>query len=298
MSSRGRAILLAGALDAVFGDPRILHPVAGFGQVAQALESRLWAPSRGRGVLFAASLVVSAAVLGARARDRVFGEASVLWAALGCRSLVAAALQLARLVEAGELEAARQWAPTLIGRDPRSLDAGELCRGAVESVAENTADAVVGALLWHALLGPAGSSAYRAVNTLDAMVGHRSERYARFGWAAARLDDLLTGPAARLATALTVVLSGRGFEAWRCVRRDGRAHPSPNAGLLEAAFAGALGVQLGGTVRYGERVEHRPLLGVGKRPTPADIRRAVRLSLRVSLAGMAVAWAVAERLDR
>jgi len=195
-------------------------------------------------------------------------------------------------VRAEDLERARRLAPTLVGRDPSELDATELCRAAVESVAENTADAVVGPLLWGALAGPAGVAAYRAVNTLDAMVGHKSPRYLRFGWAAARLDDLLTWPAARLGAALACLLApaagGEARRAWRTLRRDGAAHPSPNAGRMEAAFAGALGVRLGGRNRYGERVEERPALGDGPPPGPRDVDRAVRLSRLVGAAATAL----------
>ncbi|HZA84067.1 MAG TPA: cobalamin biosynthesis protein, partial [Actinomycetes bacterium] len=129
-------------------------------------------------------------------------------------------------------------------------------------------------------------------NTLDAMVGHRSARYERFGWAAARLDDTLTWPAARLGAELTCLLAplvgGEAGRAWRTLRRDGGAHPSPNAGRMEAAFAGALGVRLGGTNRYGDRVEQRPALGSGPDPGPDDVDRAVRLSLLVGSAAAAL----------
>jgi adenosylcobinamide-phosphate synthase len=297
MTVRGRAIVLAALLDTVLGDPAVLHPVAGFGRLAGSLERRTWAPSRARGAAHVALLVGTAAVAGACVRGRLVGEALILWTALGGRSLGACARRLAGLVEVGELERARQLAPTLMGRDPRELDAGELCRGAVESVAENTADAVLGSLCWHALLGPSGSCAYRAANTLDAMIGHRSPRYERFGWAAARLDDVLTWPAARAASGLAVALSGRPAAAQRAIRRYGRDHPSPNAGLLEAAFAGALGVQLGGTVRYGDRVERRPRLGQGRQPRPADVRRAVRLSQRICIAATVLAVVLAEVVD-
>jgi len=169
----------------------------------------------------------------------------------------------------------------------------------VESVAENTADAVVGPLLWGALAGPAGVAAYRAANSLDAMVGHHSARYERFGWAAARLDDLLTWPAARLGAGLTCLaaplVSGEAGRAWRTLRRDGGAHPSPNAGRMEAAFAGALGVRLGGVNRYGDRVERRPTLGSGPTPGPDDVDRAVRLSLLVGSAAAVLAALVGRR---
>jgi adenosylcobinamide-phosphate synthase len=185
------------------------------------------------------------------------------------------------MLEAGDLAGARRHVPVLVGRDPRPLDAAGLARAGVESLAENTADAVVGPLLWGALAGAGGAAGYRAANTLDAMVGHRSERFERFGWAAARLDDALTWPAARLAAGLTCLLApavgGRPAAAWRALRRDGGTHPSPNAGRLEAAFAGALGVRLGGPTVYDGRVEERPGLGDGPTPRAGDVRRAARL---------------------
>ena len=289
--------LLAGAVaDWAAGDPRRGHPVAEFGAVAAALERRWWRPSRPAGVAYVAVLVGGAAAavavvdrsLGRRKAARVLLLALVTWAALGGRSLAEAGHQLAEAVRCGDLEAARRLAPTLVGRDPSRLDGPELCRAALESVAENTADAVVGPLLWGVVAGPTGVAAYRAANTLDAMVGHHSLRYERFGWAAARLDDTLTWPAARLGAGLACLLAplvgGYPGRAWRTLRRDGGAHPSPNAGRMEAAFAGALGVRLGGRNRYGDQVEQRPTLGSGAAPGPDDVDRAVRLSLLVGLA--------------
>jgi adenosylcobinamide-phosphate synthase len=300
--------LLAGAAaDRVVGDPRRGHPVAGFGRLAAALERRVWRPSRLAGAGYTVALVGAAATVtglaDARLRARPAARAvlvgAVTWTALGGRSLGRVALELAAAVAHGDLERARRLAPALAGRDPRHLDGPELCRAAVESVAENTADAVVGPLLWGALAGPAGVAAYRAANTLDAMVGHRSRRYRRFGWAAARLDDLLGWPAARLAAGLACLLAplagGDTARAWSALRRDGAEHPSPNAGRLEAAFAGALGVRLGGTNRYGERVERRPRLGDGPPPGPGDVVRAVRLSRAVGAAATLLAAALALR---
>jgi adenosylcobinamide-phosphate synthase len=291
--------------DLAIGDPARWHPVAGFGALAGALEERCWRPSRLAGACYAGVLVAGTAALTLLADRRLRSRpvtraafaAAVTWAALGGRSLGQAAGALAREVRAGDLDAARRLAPALVGRDPAGMDAPELCRAAVESVAENTADAVVGPLLWGALAGPAGVAAYRAANTLDAMVGHRSARHARFGWAAARLDDALTWPAARLAAGLAVVLApaagGDPGRAWRTLRRDGAAHPSPNAGRLEAAFAGALGVRLGGRNRYPWQVEDRPPLGDGPAPDPDAVARAVRLSRAVGLAAAALATASA-----
>jgi len=296
----GLALLSGWAADQVLGDPRRWHPVAGFGRLALALERPLYAPSRARGALYAGVLVALAA-LGAEAAARVLPRRLVLaactWAALGGRSLAREADAVAADVRSGDLGAARKALPALVGRDPDALDADGICRATVESVAENTGDAVVGVLLWGAVAGPAGVAAYRAANTLDAMVGHRSERYADFGWAAARLDDALTWPVARagaaLAAACAPVAGGSAGAALRALRRDGAAHPSPNAGRMEAAFAGALGVRLGGPVAYAGRVEERPQLGDGRAPVPDDVTRAIRLSFAVgaaaALAGAAVA---------
>ena len=169
----------------------------------------------------------------------------------------------------------------------------------VESVAENASDAIVAPLIWGAAGGPAGLSAYRAVNTLDAMVGHRTPRLARFGWAAARADDVANWVPARLTALLTAACApaagGRPAVTWRTAVRYGGQHPSPNAGWCEAAFAGALGVRLGGTNLYEGRTEHRPELGDGRACEPADIARAVRLcravtaASTVSCAGLALA---------
>jgi adenosylcobinamide-phosphate synthase len=297
----GAALVGGYAADAVFGDPRRFHPVAGFGRIALAAERVAYAPSRTRGALYASALVASAALvaeLSARAAQRTrLGRAGVLvmvtWAALGGRSLAGEARRLARRLEAGDLDGAREVLPSLCGRDPAGLDAQGLSRAAVESVAENTADAVVGALLWGAVAGPAGVAAYRAANTLDAMVGHRSERYASFGWAAARLDDVLSWPGARLGALLAALLAplvgGSPAQTLRVTRRDGAAHPSPNAGLIEAAFAGALGLALGGPLTYDGRIEVRPSLGDGRSPEADDVERAIRLGTAVGVASALLA---------
>jgi adenosylcobinamide-phosphate synthase len=193
--------------------------------------------------------------------------------------------------------AARERLPSLCGRDPRALDSAGLARAAVESVAENTSDAVVAPLIWGAVAGVPGLLGYRAVNTLDAMVGYRSPRYRRFGWAAARLDDLVNLLPARLAAALTVlgapVVGGSSRGAWATWRRDAAAHPSPNAGQVEAAFAGALEVRLGGRTVYEHGVEERPVLGDGRMPDAGHVTRAVELSRVVGGLTAAVAALIA-----
>lgn len=295
---RARALVAGFALDLVLGDPARLHPVAGFGWAARQLEQLIWRPRRVNGAVHAALLVGAALALGRLADRRLAFRVPAVWIALGGRSLGREALALADALQRGALDEARGRAPALVGRDPSKLGVDELSRAAVESVAENTGDAVVAPLVWFALAGAPGALGYRAVNTLDAMVGHRSERYLRFGWAAARLDDATNWPAARLGAWLAVLLAplveGTVAGAARVTRHDGARHPSPNAGRLEAAFAGALGLQLGGRNVYGGRVEERPSIGEGRRAGPGDIERAVRLSRAVSVAAAAIC-AVAAR---
>ncbi|MGW6820865.1 cobalamin biosynthesis protein [Streptomyces sp. NPDC055005] len=284
--------------DRILGDPRRGHPVAAFGRAAASVERALWRDDRARGVVHALVCVGGAAALGAlgsravRSRPaaaRVALTAVATWAVVGGTSLGREARAIGGALRAGDTEVARERLPHLCGRDPQALDDQQMARAVVESVAENTSDAVVGALVWGAVAGVPGLLAFRAVNTLDAMVGHKSPRHLRYGWASARLDDLAGWPGARL-TALAAVLAGpdrRG--AVRAWRSDAAAHPSPNAGPVEASFAGALGVRLGGTLAYGGRVEHRAVLnGAAGRPVEvADIERAVRLSRRVTWVALA-----------
>lgn len=288
MSASGLA--LGYGADLAFGDPRRGHPVAAFGQAALLLERRLYGPSRARGALFT-TLLVGGSALAGHALGRLTGHRAALalltWTTLGGRSLRGEAAAIGRHLQHDDLAGARCALPALAGRDPESLDAGGIARAVVESVAENTSDAIVGTLLWGTLAGPAGVAAYRAANTLDAMVGHRTPRYDRFGWGSARLDDVLGWPAARAGAALTVLVGGSPARTWRVLRRDGGAHPSPNAGRMEAAFAGALDLRLGGPLVYGGRAEQRPALGDGTAPAAADIVRASRLSSRVGAAGLA-----------
>jgi adenosylcobinamide-phosphate synthase len=316
ISDRGRATalgLLAGvALDQALGDPRRGHPVALFGTVASRLEARMWRDSRAAGVRYAALLAGSAAVLGLAASRvgglvpgepcwRVAATAAGAWAVLGGRSLASEAAAIEALLAAGDLPAARQRLTHLVGRRTEHLDEAEIARAVIESVAENTSDAIVAPLLWGAAAGLPGLLAYRAVNTLDAMVGHHSPRYENFGWAAARADDIANYLPARLTAALTALVApvagGSGRAALAVTRRDGQRHPSPNSGMCEAAAAGALGVRLGGRNDYGGRVEYRPVLGAdgrglgGRPPDARDISRAIRLSRAVTMAA-AVACAL------
>jgi adenosylcobinamide-phosphate synthase len=199
----------------------------------------------------------------------------------------------ADLSHGDDLAAARTRLPHLCGRDPEALDRAEIVRATVESVAENTSDAQVAPLFWGAVAGLPGLVGYRAVNTLDAMVGHRSPRYQRFGTASARLDDLANLAPSRLTALLTTATAplvgasaGGALMGWL---RFGHKHPSPNSGQCEAAMAGALSLRLGGRNVYRGRVEVRPTMGTGRRPEVADIRRAARLSGAVSVAALGFA---------
>ncbi|MCW2672374.1 MAG: cobalamin biosynthesis protein CobD [Frankiales bacterium] len=282
-------------LDAVLGDPRRLHPVAAFGRVAASAERLGYKDSRAAGAVYALGLTGAAAGLGVLLRRRPVAVALATWAVVGGTTLRREASVMHGLLDAGDVVGAWERLPHLCGRDPAGLDVPGLARATVESVAENTSDAVVAPLFWGVVAGVPGLLGYRAINTLDAMVGHRSERYLRFGWAAARLDDLANWVPARLTAGLTVLLAavvgGSPRGALTVWRRDGGKHPSPNAGPVEAAFAGALGRTLGGPLRYGSRVEERPLLGDGPAPLVADLPRAARLSAAVSLAAGALAAA-------
>jgi adenosylcobinamide-phosphate synthase len=303
------AIGLVGGVvaDAIIGDPARGHPVALFGQVMTALEHRIYADHPVPGIGYAATgLLVGAGPVMALARItrncagwRAGLAATAAWATIASRSLSAAARLVETALRAGDLTPAREALPSLCGRDPEQLGHAEIARAVVESVAENTSDGIVAPLLWGALAGPAGFSGYRAVNTLDSMAGHHSARYEQFGNASARLDDVANWEPARvtalLAAACAPAVGGRPSEAWQAARTYGPRHPSPNAGWCEAAFAGALGIRLGGMLSYSGRTEHRPEMGSGRAPDTADIGRAIRLSRAVTAsttllaAGIAVA---------
>lgn len=301
--SRPAGILAGFLADLVLADPRRGHPVAGFGWLATGVERLSYRGTRTAGLLHTAVLAggvtAAAAALQWRVRSgwvRAVLTAAATWTALGGTTLARTGTQMADLLDAGDLEGARALLPSLCGRDPAALDGAGLARAACESVAENTSDAQVAPLFWAAVAGMPGVLGYRAVNTLDAMIGNRSQRYARFGWAAARLDDVANYLPARLTGALVLVCAplagGSPVGAARAWRRDAARHPSPNAGVAEASFAGALGVRLGGPTQYRHQLEIRPTLGDGPAPGPAELRRAVRLSRSVQTGALVVALVI------
>lgn len=313
--ARGAGLLLGYAADTWWGDPRRFHPVAGFGRAARVAERSAYADSRSHGVAYAGLLVGAVTATGVvahrAARASALGEvlvtAAATWTVLGGRSLLREAEAMGALLAGPDVEAARARLSHLCSRDASELGADALARATTESVAENTSDAVVAPLLWGALAGVPGLLGYRAVNTLDAMVGYRSPRYARFGWAAAKLDDLANWVPARVAAAFTVLaagsVAGESRHALAVWRRDASAHPSPNAGQVEAAFAGALGVRLGGASVYGGRPEDRAVMDGGRDVRLSDLTRAARLSRVVgavtagSVGALLIGTALAGRRD-
>jgi len=296
--SRALAAALGIAADQVFGEPRVNpHPVAILGSVLQRVEHALYADRRSAGIAHAAAGIA----LGATAGFLVRSTAVATYIAVAGRALGDAALDVDRALRAGDLDRARFLLPALVGRDPQRLDEAQICRAVVESVAENTVDAVIAPTLWATVGGAPGVLAHRAINTMDAMVGHRNERYGRYGWAAARLDDAAAWVPARVTAGLVAGCRPRvAGRVLHIVRRDAPAHPSPNSGVAEAAFAAALGLGLGGESSYGGRVERRPTLGDGRPPERSDISRAVRLSRDVSLAlaGLLAVTGVTRRPQR
>ncbi|MBI4985867.1 MAG: cobalamin biosynthesis protein [Rhodocyclales bacterium] len=301
------AAALGGALlDRLLGEPRRFHPLVGFGRLADAAERMLRAGAPGHALgnrlrgLLAWALVVLPAVMVARlvcTLAPVAGvfDALLLWFALGGRALAEHGHAIAAPLAAGDLAAARAAVGQIVSRDTAQLDAEGVAKAGVESVLENGNDAVFGALFWFCIAGGAGALLFRLANTLDAMWGYRDARRLYFGWAAARIDDVLNFIPARL-TALTYALLGRSADAFACWRTQAAAWGSPNAGPVMAAGAGALGVRLGGAAVYHGALEKRPPLGTGDVPGAAHILRAVALVERgqwlwLALFGLAAAGA-------
>jgi adenosylcobinamide-phosphate synthase len=285
------ALLAASGLlaDRLLGEPRRFHPLVGFGWLADRLENALrrGAPghplgNRLRGLIAWCLLVLPVAALAWSIAQLPFGwvlDVLLLWFALGGQSLAEHAQAIAQPLAEGNLEQARLAVGRIVSRDTTALDEAGVAKAAVESVLENGADAVFAALLWFALLGGPGALAYRLANTLDGMWGYRDERRRYFGWAAARIDDLLNLVPARL-TALTYAALGRTGRALACWRAQAPAWSSPNAGPVMAAGAGSLGLRLGGAAIYHGQVEERPVLGEDRCPGAIDIGRALDLVRR------------------
>jgi adenosylcobinamide-phosphate synthase len=302
---RAAGIAIGYLADLALADPRRGHPVALFGRGATVLERFTYSDDRRAGALHTGALLGALLALGIAAEGAAARQgrawtaaitAATTFVALGGTSLTRTGAQMADALSRDDVGAARQLLPSLCGRDPAVLVSDGLARAAVESVAENTSDAHIAPLLWAAAGGVPALLVYRGANTLDAMIGHRSPQYRRFGWAAARFDDLLNFVPARVTGVLVAicapVVGGSPAAVLGAWRRDAARHPSPNAGVVEAAFAGALDVRLGGPTQYAHQLEIRPTLGDGPAPQISDLDRAVRLSRAVQLVGAVLAMVV------
>ncbi len=302
--SRAAAIATAFLLDALLGDPPgCPHPVRFMGGVIRFLEERMLPGARGSEAARYAGCVLAGMVIGgawlcARVLTSLPGgsaaEILILYTCLARKDLERSALKVAEAVERGDLAAARRRLVSLVGRDTEHLDENEICRAVVESVAENYVDGVLAPLFWAVWGGAPAALAFKAVSTLDSMVGHRDERYHKLGWCSARLDDLAVFPAARLSIPLIAVAASlcgqEGGSAMRIGLRDRLRHDSPNSAHAEAAFAGALGLRLGGSDVYGGRLRELPEIGEGTRKAePRHIREAVRLLNAASMIGLVMA---------
>ena len=299
-------LVLALALDAAIGDPdwlwrRLPHPVVMMGKLISFLEKTLNRPDYPRawkkefGAVTVAAVAIGAAVAGlfievvfARIPYGWIGTALVAAILLAGRSLYDHVAAVASAFETGGLAAARKAIARIVGRDPETLDAAGVSRAAIESAAENFSDGLIAPAFWFALLGLPGIFAYKAINTADSMIGHRSERYRDFGWAAAKLDDLVNWPAARLSGLLMALAApfahGSIATAFRVMVADAGKHRSPNGGWPESATAGALGIALLGPRTYGGRLANDPFLNAaGRQARPPDIRRALNVYLGASL---------------
>jgi adenosylcobinamide-phosphate synthase len=291
------AMLVALALEAAIGWPeglyrRIGHPVSWLGALIAAGERR-WntgPDSAGFcvGALLALAVIAGAAALAAILAAALPGGAAgtvlagvLAWPLVAARSLHEHVADVARPLSEGDLESARAAISKIVGRNPETLDAAAMGRASLESLAENASDGVVAPLFWGALLGLPGIAAYKAVNTLDSMIGYRNARYERFGKAAARIDDVANLIPARLTGALIAAGAKARGTAFRTMLRDARAHRSPNAGWPEAAMAGALGVRLSGPRVYDGVATQDPWLnGVGGDPRPEDVVRGLEIYRR------------------
>ena len=296
-------------LDATFGEPpEAVHPTVLMGRAISIFESsaRAWEKPESRrlaGIALSLSLpalvFLSTTKLLDAAPRRLRGAigATLISTTLSMRGLAEAADGVERALQERRLDEARSRVGHFVGRDTEHLSEPAVCRAAVESVAENTSDGVVAPMLYGFLFGAPGALAYKAVNTLDSMVGHPQPPHAELGWASARLDDLANLVPSRASALLVAVVSGQPLRTLRIASRYGPLTSSPNAGMAEAAFAGALGVVLGGTNTYAGVLRMGPTLGEGRLPEPGDIPRAVSLMRRccVLLATLVLLKAVAGR---
>lgn len=308
--SASTVMLIALVLEALIGWPawlhaRIGHPVTWMGALVAALDRSLnrdsWsAGTRSAAGLFVVSITVGTTAAVAGLLTAMLPEGSLgtvlagilAWPLIATRSLHTHVGAVARPLLVGDLPTARRAVAMIVGRDPQRLDQEGIARAALESLAENTSDGITAPIFWGLLLGLPGIAAYKAINTLDSMIGHKTERHSAFGWAAARIDDLVNLVPARATGLLFAAVSPRPRSALLCMLHDAKRHRSPNAGWPEAAMAGALEVRLSGPRSYGTRVTNEPWLNAAAPdPSPGDLVRALSL-FRRAIAAFAVLLAL------
>jgi adenosylcobinamide-phosphate synthase len=296
------AMVVAMSVDALLGWPdplfaRIGHPVTWLARLIDFLDKNCNRSSASPGVRRAAGaaaalIVIALAVAAASAIQsllisewsRIFGAGILAWPLVALRSLYDHVAAVALALQSSNIETARLAVARIVGRDPSSLDEAGIVRAAIESLAENASDGVVAPIFWGALFGLPGIVGYKAINTLDSMIGHRTIRHKAFGWAAARIDDLANFVPARLTGFLFAVVAQSPSAAWSCMARDARRHRSMNAGWPEAAMAGALGVRLSGPRVYQGSVAEEPWLNEGARdPRAEDILAGLKLYRRAMI---------------
>lgn len=296
------AMAVAMAVDALLGWPswlfaRIGHPVTWLGRLISAIDTAGNRPSdppalrRVAGLAGAIVAIALSVALGWTVQSllpagwiQIVLVGILAWPLVALRSLHDHVDTVANPLQAGDIAAAREAVSRIVGRDPSALDEAGIARATIESLAENASDGIVAPMFWGALFGLPGILGYKAINTLDSMIGHRSERHEAFGWAAARIDDAANFIPARLTGFLFVLLASRRPEALSCMTRDARRHRSPNAGWPEAAMAGALGVRLSGPRIYHGSITNEPWLNEAARdPLAADIDRGLTIYRRAML---------------
>lgn len=287
-------VAVAILLDFTLGELRRWHPLVGFGSLANRVESLFYRPTRRRGIA-AVALLLLPALLAAYLLHSWLGSVTtvvLLYFAVGWRSLHAHARPIAEALELGDITSARRQLQYIVSRDTDNIDAEGISRATVESVLENGCDAIFAAIFWAAVAGAPGVVLYRLANTLDAMWGYKNEHYLQFGWAAARLDDLLNYIPARL-TAFSYSAMGSFRHGLSCWRTQGQHWKSPNAGPVMSAGAGSLGLLLGGRAQYHGSTQSRPTLGRGRAPIATDIRRSLRLIDRALILWLLTLLAIA-----
>jgi adenosylcobinamide-phosphate synthase len=297
------AMAIALVVDAAFGWPAWLyntvgHPVTWIGRLIGALDRWLNretddAKRRRTAGIIAAALVVGLVVVLSFAVQTALPDGPgcalaiglLAWPLVAARSMYEHVAAVARPLDQGDLTGAREAVAMIVGRDPSQLDEAGVSRAAIESLAENTSDGVVAPLFWGAILGLPGIAGYKAINTLDSMIGHRTPRHDAFGWASAKVDDMVNFIPARLTGFLFALVSSMPVQALRCMMRDAKNHRSPNAGWPEAAMAGALGVRISGPRVYGDRVADEPWVNAeGHDASAGDLDDALGLYVRAMVA--------------